>query len=702
MKMKRSFIILIVLSVVCSITSAQTKLNNTKLFKRAMHLADEGNYKDAISNLKVILENNPKDLDALFNIGLCYLNTSDGADTAIIFLNRGMNTLTEDQRSGYFGREFGMSIGKAYQVLLKPLKAIEIYEDLLVHVPEEDTLVMKELEYEIQICHNANFFLQHPIDITVENMGPEVNSMYDDHSPLVCVSESELFFTSRRNWMKLSLLPDGQYAEKIYSVPLSAKNWESARLLKVFFKQNEHESAASLSPDGDEMVLFRNDVHGKSLYISQFDGKNWSEPEKLPYPINSFAQETHGSLSADKSTLFFTSDREGGLGGIDIYMAKKNPDGSWGNPKNLGPNINTEYDEETPMIHYDGKTLYFSSEGHNSMGRLDVFYAQMNPDSTWSRPVNLGYPINTPDDDFFFVPTVNKSQAYYASSKFDDNYGGSDIYHVQFDSDDNTELAVVEGQVDELFGDNMKGVRILVTRTKDKLLVGDYRPNPTNGKYMLFLDVGYEYEVRQTNSKEDKNSVGFLNVTSDMDYQEKKKPILFKEVVMDAPLEKMDLVDNVTKEGVDPLKLNTEVNGSDKSLVLEDSNSKKQHLETTSNNEGTRRDRMPETVKIVEQRDENNAGINIKKRYIPSTKKGYTIQLMALEKGPLKNLSFFTKRGIQNVKEVYCIDGFTRYIFGEFDGYKSSLVLKKKLQSEGNFSDIWIRPLRDLEDLKVK
>ena len=522
--------------------------HNSKLFKRAMYLADEGNYKDAISNFKVLLKNDPKDLDALFNIGLCYLNTSDGADTAVMYLNRGMNILTEDQKSGYFGREFGMSIGKAYQVLLKPLKAIKIYEDLLVNVPEEDTLLMKELEYEIQICHNANFFLQHPVDITVQNMGSEVNSMYDDHSPLVCVSESELFFTSRRNWMKLSLLPDGQYAEKIYSVPLSAKNWESARLLKVFFKQNEHEAAASLSPDGDDMVLFRNDVHGKSLYISHFDGRNWSEPEKLPYPINSFAQETHGSLSADKSTLFFTSDREGGLGGIDIYMCKKNPDGTWGEPKNLGPNINTEYDEETPMIHYDGKTLYFSSEGHNSMGRLDVFYAQMNPDSTWSRPVNLGYPINTPDDDFFFVPTVNKSHAYYASSKFDDNYGGSDIYQVTFESDDNTELAVVEGQIDEIFGDNMKDVRLLVTRRKDKRLVGDYRPNPTNGKYMMFLEVGYEYEIEQTNSDESVKEVGYVDVTPEMNYQKKKLPVLFKDVVMDAPLEKMDRITDIKNE----------------------------------------------------------------------------------------------------------------------------------------------------------
>ncbi len=692
----RSFIVVFLLCLIVLGVYSQTKSDSrsAKLFKRAMSLADEGNYKDAISNLKVLLLDDPKNLDALFNLGLCYLNTSDGADSAVIYLNKGMGILTEEQRKGYFGREFGMSIGKAYQVLLKPLKAIEIYENLLVNIPEEDTLMMKEVEYEIQICHNANFFIQHPIDIKVENMGPEVNSKYDDHSPLICVSENELFFTSRRNWTKLSLLPDGQYAEKIYSVPLSAKNWESARLLKVFFKQNEHEAAASLSPDGDDMILFRNDIHGKSLYISHFDGKKWSEPEKLPYPINCFAQETHGSLSADKSTLFFTSDREGGLGGLDIYMAKKNPDGTWGKPKNLGPNINTEYDEETPMIHYDGRTLYFSSEGHNSMGRLDVFYAQMNPDSTWSRPVNLGFPINTPDDDFFFVPTVNKSRAYYASSKFEDNYGGSDIYQVIFDSDDNTELAVVEGQIDEVFGDNMKDVRVLVTRRKDKRLVGDYRPNPTNGKYMLFLEVGYEYEIEQTNSAEDKKEVGYVNVTPDMNYQEKRHTIEFKDVVMDAPLEKIQHVEIVSKDNVKALDSDTNINV--KQLAVKEKNAPVFKDVVV--------DKKQSTIQKPIVAEENKAVVESKsvEKFIPSTRQGYTIQLMALEKGPLKDLGFFSKRGINNVQEVKCVDGFTRYIFGEFDGYKSSLIIKKQLLKEGKFLDIWIRPIRDLDDLKEK
>ncbi len=680
----RIILLISAFTFIISIGISQTKDNeshirSTKLFKRAMQLADKGNYEDAIDIFKIITIQNPKDLDALFNMGLCYLNTTNGADSALIQFNKGLEILTDEEREGHIGTEFGISIAKAYQVLLKPMKAIAVYEELIDHLAADDTLLMKEIEHEIQSCHNAHFFMQHPIELTVKNMGSSVNSMYDDHSPLIAVSENKLFFTSRRNWINMSLLPDGQYAEKIYTVPLSGNDWESARLLKVFFKQNEHEAAASLSPDGNEMILFRNDEHGKSLYISHFNGKSWTIPEKLPAPINSYSQETHGSISADKSTLFFTSDRPGGLGGLDIYMVKKDKLGNWGTPKNLGPEINTQYDEETPMIHYDGKTLYFSSEGHNSMGRLDVFYCQMNNDSTWSRPVNLGYPINTPDDDFFFVPTIDKSHAYYASSKFEDNYGGSDIYEVRFNSDSDTELAVIEGTVDHPFGSKMEEMCILVTRRKDNKLVGDYRPSQEDGKYMMFLEIGYEYEVKETNSK-DEEKLSYVNVTTEMNYQQLMKPVVFNTVAMDAPLKQIKYTENIIEKTED--------------VSFKNEDPKKIDLAEHSTT----------TIHTTAKTTDLNIPKNKTYPQIGSTNfpKGYTIQLLALKKKPLKDLEYFTDKGLNNVIEVHCIDGYTRYTIGKFDGYKSSLKVKRVLIKEGKFKDIWIRPIRDIEDLKVK
>ncbi len=675
---------------------------NAKMFKKAMELADKENYREAIEIFKSIVINNPKHLDALFNMGLCYLNTTDGADTAIICFNKGLNILTDEEKKGYLGKELGLSLGKAYQVLLKPLKAISIYEELLQNTAEEDTALIKEIEREIQICHHADFFISNPIALKVENMGSSVNSIYDDHSPLIAVSESQLFFTSRRNWIKLSLLPDGQFAEKIYTVPLSANNWESARLLKVFFKQNEHEAAASLSPDGNELVLFRNDEHGKSLYLSHFNGKSWSTPEKLPFPINSYAEETHGSISADKSTFFFTSDREGGFGGLDIYMVKKLPDGKWGKPRNLGQKINTEFDEETPMIHYDGKTLYFSSEGHNTMGRLDVFYSQMNPDSTWTFPVNMGYPINTPDDDFFFVPTINKSHAYYASSKFADNYGGSDIYHVEFDSDIDTELAVIEGEIDNSLGKDYKKMRVLVTRTNDDKLVGDYRPDSEDGKYMMFLESGYEYQVEQT-TVENKIKKEFVNVTDNMSYINNKMPVVFTDVAMEAPLVRLiepTSTEFVTDDNQIATKNKSRVNTLEKTLRTEKKSliKNKPDETITKNKSRTKRKKIPENVNNVKRflNNKRSTPVNIKPI------KRYTIQLLALKERPLKDLSFFSKKGIKDVIIYKCKDGFTRYTYGEFSSYRACIQLKKDLINNSNLKDIWIRPIKDFEALAIR
>ncbi len=681
---------------------------NSKLFKNAMQLADNSDYRHAIEIFKVIVKNDPKDLDALFNMGLCYLNTSNGADTAVVCFNKGMDILTEGEKEGYLGRELGLSLGKAYQVLLKPLKAVSIYENLLLNASDEDSVFIKEIEREIQICHNANFFISNPIELNVQNMGSAVNSMYDDHSPLIAVSEEQLFFTSRRNWIKMSLLADGQYAEKIYTVPLAAKNWESARLLKVFFRNNEHEAAASLSPDGNDMVLFRNDEHGKSLYISHYSGRSWSEPEKLPYPINSHAEETHGSISADKSTLFFTSDREGGFGALDIYMVKKQANGQWGEPRNMGANINTPYDEETPMIHYDGRTLYFSSEGHNTMGRLDVFYSQMNADSSWSAPVNMGYPINTPDDDFFFVPTIDKSQAYYASSKFADNYGGSDIYRVQFKSNSDTELAVVEGVVDSSLGSKFEKVRVLVTRTKDNKLVGDYRPNPGSGTYMMFLENGYEYEVKQTNTLH-QEKIAYVNVTEDMVYTKTRVPIVLNDVAMGAPLIKLAKpVTNSNTLAADVANEKTVGNGKDLNAVPTVKNLKDNVLSVKTTVSHSPKTGAPAKQKQITSTKPSAEPASTVKKPINSGNvkgsptKGYTVQLLALRKGPLSNLTFFKERNIQNVTIYDCTDGYTRYATGQFNSYKACLQLKKDLMKTTGFEGIWIRPTKSIEALEVK
>ncbi len=616
-----------------------------KAFVKALHYAESDDYERAIAAFSTLVKQSPSFVEAYLHLGLCYLNTNHGAESAIVVLKDGLGRLSADEQSTALGQDFFLALGEAYQMSLLPDSALLIYDVLLSKTDPNDNTFIQQIEQEIQNCENAKVFLVNPIRLTIKNLGEEVNSKYDDHSPLVNVYEDILLFTSRRRESRLPELPDGQYPEKVYVSVNDKQHWQKAKLLNVFFKNQIHESGLSLSADGKTLFVYRSDNEGKSIYVSFLENEKWSQPVKLPYPINTPANETHASLSSDRSTLFFTSDREGGFGGIDIYMCKKDAYGKWGEARNLGPSINTRYDEETAMIHPDGHTLYFASEGHNSMGRLDVFYAQMNPDSTWSLPVNLGYPINTPDDDFFFLPSLDKSHAYYASSRFDDNYGGSDIYKVEFESGFEGELAVIEGEVSSSAMANGP-IRIMVTRMTDRQLVGDYRPDEKSGKYTLFLETGHDYAIEE-------KAIGkvvaesMMSIKPSMAYQKKAQVYSFSELEMTPPL--------------------------------------KQRIIAKT---------------LAEQNKLAVAAIEKEIKQIKSTPY-FTIQVLALKRMPVFAPLYLKGLDVNDLQIVKCKDGFTRYLYGVFADHHNARKKQKEIKDLGKFEDSFIRSLSELEALRI-
>lgn len=617
-----------------------------RAFQKALSYAEDQNYSKAIEAFKQLIESNPSVAEYYLHLGLCYLNTTNGANSAATTLNKGLELLGEFQWLSELGIDLQLTLGKTYQVLLRPRDAIEIYNYLNNHLPQTDAYLKEIIEKEIRNCKNASIFLANPTDLTIQNLGEQINSKYDDHSPLITVYQDKLFFTSRRPSTKLNRLEDGQFPEKVYCSTFANQKWQSPDPLTSFFRKQDHESALSISADGKELFLFHNDRNGKNLYRSVFVNNTWQEPQKLPYPINSDADETHASLSADKSTLFFTSNREGGYGGIDIYMVKKDNNGNWGTPKNLGPNVNTQYDEETPMIHPDGKTLYFSSEGHTSMGRMDIFYTQMYPDSTWAAPVNLGYPINTPDDDFFFVPTLNKNEAYYSSARLTDNYGGSDLYKVIFNTVPGHELAVIEGKVKDPSKIGSPQLRIMVTRRSDQRLVGDYRPDPNDGSYLLFLETGEEYDVKEQEA-EQVIQASLLNIPKEEGFKKDKSLLSFDEIRMDPPLAPI-----LTDLNQETQKINQAVNNSIKKVIKEES--------------------------------------------------FYTIQILALKRKPLFASLYLKGLAPKDVQTYPCKDGYTRYVYGAYINKNASLKAREQLLQSGKFTDSFVRPISELDSLTIQ
>jgi len=606
---------------------------SVKYFNEALKLSENKDFKGAINLFKKVLRNEPDNVDVLYNIGNCYLNTSDGPDTAVIFFEKAAKNLKEEQYLTELGVDLQLSLGKSYQMLLQYKKALDLYSNFLKLLSPEDTELESEIRREMQICENGIDLVSHPVELKVRNLGPNINSKYDDHSPLVSADESILIFTSRRASSYSERMPDGQYEERVYISHMEGDNFSKAEILKKhLFKRPGHIAGVALSADGNQLLMYRNDVNGKNIYESDFDGTTWTEPVKLPAPINSKFDETHASLSSDNNVMFFTSDRPGGYGGLDIYQVRRLPDGSWGLPKNLGPEINTEYDEETPIIHPDGKTLFFSSEGHNSMGNLDIFYSHVKADSSWSEPVNIGYPINTPDDDFFFMPTTTLNKAYYASSKYEDNYGRSDLYEIKYKEPVINRLAVIKGIVRTTNNAPLENVRIYVTEKPGGEQVGIYRPNPGTGKYVLILEADKKYNIRFT-------GLGFNEVNQTFDIS---REMAYKKGHKTTNMSDVTLVAEVVEKPAKP------------------------SCEDLSDG-------------------------------IPC----YTVQILAL-KWPVKTWDVFGDLDRDMIKEYKCKDGFYRYAYGTFKGYKKSLKGKENVIKTGKWQDAFIRDRKQYDDLIVK
>ena len=291
----------------------------------------------------------------------------------------------------------------------------------------------EEADRRIVECQNGKEFMAAPQNYSIINIGKEINSEFEDYAPVVNEDETELVFTSRRRDgnMNENVFSDNKPWEDIFISTKEGGKWVPAKNIGAPVTTLNHESTTALSRDGNTLLIYKDDNNGDIYLTSR---KTASEPWSVPEPlegINSTYSEVAASLSTDGSTLYFSSNRPGGLGGFDIYVATKDSRGRWTKIKNLGTGINTQFDEEGPFIDYEGKTLYFSSKGRKGMGGYDIFKSTLTDakDNKWSEPENLGYPINTPDNDVYFVGSKDGRRGYYASVR-EDGRGYSDIYRI--------------------------------------------------------------------------------------------------------------------------------------------------------------------------------------------------------------------------------------------------------------------------------
>jgi outer membrane protein OmpA-like peptidoglycan-associated protein len=365
----------------------------------------------------------------LFRIGLCYLNTFN-KDLALPYLKE-----LYERRPDY-KESLPFYLAQAYQYNHQFKEALFLYEQYLkTQEAQKNADRQRVVQKKILECNYGIQYMQDPMPVKIENIGPVINSRFPDYVPVISADESELIFTSRRdNTTGGGIAPtDGHYYEDIYVSYKKDGQWTTPEKLPPPINTNSHDACIALSPDGNTLFIYKSGQKGTGdIYMSRkkADG-SWSEPADLGKNINTKYREPSISITADGKTIYFSSDRPGGYGGLDIYRSHLQSDGTWGPAINLGSKINTPYDEDAPFIH-DDSTLYFSSQGHTSMGGFDIFMSTYK-NGAWTTPVNLGYPINTADDDIYFVLSADNKTGYYASAK-EGGYGEKDIYTIKMPS----------------------------------------------------------------------------------------------------------------------------------------------------------------------------------------------------------------------------------------------------------------------------
>jgi outer membrane protein OmpA-like peptidoglycan-associated protein/tetratricopeptide (TPR) repeat protein len=270
--------------------------------------------------------------------------------------------------------------------------------------------------------------------VKIENMGDRINSGFSEHSPVISANDSVLLYTARRPECLGAQNDVFFYDEDIYISHKKNGEWTQGVNIDKPVNAVGHDATISLTADGQTLYIYRHKKAG-GLYVTEFDQaeQKWREPHSVERPLNSKYYEASICQSADSSLMFFTSDRPGGFGGRDIYMVRKEGKNKWGEPTNLGPGVNTAFDEDAPYFHPDGKTLYYSSNGPGSIGGFDIFVTELNDQAPngWLDPLNMGAPVNTPDDDIYFVLAQDGRSGYYTSG-MEGGYGEKDIYHIVF------------------------------------------------------------------------------------------------------------------------------------------------------------------------------------------------------------------------------------------------------------------------------
>lgn len=453
-----------------------------------------GNFRAALDEFLLLLATDPQNVDYNFYIGCCYLETNIDKTKAISYLE----FVTQQPK---FDQEAVYQLGRAYHFAHRFDEAIitfNKYKDITRG--KNDNIIAGDRM--IEMCFNAKELVKYPLDVTFENLGSRINTPYPEYNPFIPEDESFIVFTAKRpDCLGIQIDYDGYKTSDIYRANERRGKFGEARNIGSAVNTEWYEEVVGVSADGEEMLVYIDNFDGyDDVYASQRKGRYYEEYKTLGSNINSEGIETSAGMSTDGTKLFFSREDKTTMGGTDIFMSMRLPNGKWGDPVSLGPVINTKYNETFPHLAADGKTLYFASEGHVSMGGFDIFTSVWDElTQTWSTPKNIGYPINTVDEDYNISMSTTGRYGYISQFR-PGGFGERDIYRVTF-NDVESEKSLVRGSITNIadtfkVNPNYKFPEFImsVTHMETNELVGYYKPNSRTSNYVQILPPG-EYCV---------------------------------------------------------------------------------------------------------------------------------------------------------------------------------------------------------------
>lgn len=444
------------------------------------------NYKEALPRFLAAIEAGEKNAMVHYKAGVCYQRSVEVAEQlkAIPYFEYAVKNSTTLPATVHY------ELGDLYLRNEEVQKAIGSYTRFK-ELTKTDKAAQAKANRALNTAGNAAAFMAARRLVTVQNLGAVINTAHTEYNPVVSADENILAFTALR-----SNDPgrSNTSTEQILIANRNAGVWTAPTVIPISTEYNV--GTAGISPDGQKMLIFMGSAADPgNIFVINKTGDTWSKPALVTNTLNSKYLESTASITPDGKIIYFASDRLGGLGGMDIYKIEQQANGSWGQPVNLGAPINTKDNEDAPYIHPDKKTLFFTSDGHNTMGGRDIFFSKL-VNNKWTKPENMGYPVNTTANDNYFTLIANGTRGYFSSDR-KGGFGAQDLYYVDMpEGASSIALTMLKGKIlNAETGKPLPTKIYLIDIETNKKLDFVYDPDPATGNYLIILPPAKNYDM---------------------------------------------------------------------------------------------------------------------------------------------------------------------------------------------------------------